>query len=87
MTLLPYLDWLDLSDNALSGPLPPLPPAVRWVDLSNNRLSGAFELTVVKPSPGSGSDMQLVLLDLKNNKLTGDHLRKVMGLIKVAKLI
>eukprot|EP00775_Hariotina_reticulata_P007262 gene7262-7475_t len=71
MTLLPYLDWLDLSDNALSGPLPPLPPAVRWVDLSNNRLSGKFELTVVTPSPGSGSEMQLVLLDLKNNKLTG----------------
>jgi hypothetical protein len=35
MTLLPSLDWLDLSDNALSGPMPPLPPSVCWVDLSN----------------------------------------------------
>lgn len=69
MTLLPSLDWLDLSDNSLSGPMPPLPPSVRWVDLSNNQLSGGVKLPVA-PRHGDES-VALVLLNVANNKLSG----------------
>lgn len=71
MTLLPTLDWLDLSDNSLRGPLPPLPPSVRWVDLSNNELTGDVKLPV---APRHADDsVALVLLNVANNKLTGAH--------------
>jgi len=72
MTLLPSLDWLDLSDNALSGPMPPLPPSVRWVDLSNNKLIGGVKLPV---APRHAEDsVALVLLNVANNMLTGTWL-------------
>lgn len=72
MTLLPSLDWLDLSDNALSGPMPPLPPSVRWVDLSNNQLIGGIKLPV---APRHAEDsVALVLLNVANNMLTGTWL-------------
>jgi hypothetical protein len=69
MTLLPSLDWLDLSDNALSGPMPPLPPSVRWVDLSNNQLAGGVKLPTAPRHPDEG--VALVLLNAANNKLSG----------------
>jgi hypothetical protein len=70
MTLLPSLDWLDLSDNSLRGPMPPLPPSVRWVDLSNNQLTGGVKLPVASRRGGEQS-VALVLLNVANNKLSG----------------
>ena len=70
MTLLPSLDWLDLSDNALSGPMPPLPPSVRWVDLSNNQLTGGVKLPTAPRHPDEG--VALVLLNAANNRLSGE---------------
>jgi hypothetical protein len=70
MTLLPSLDWLDLSDNSLAGPMPPLPPSVRWVDLSNNQLSGAVKLPVAPRH--ADESVALVLLNVANNKLSGE---------------
>lgn len=70
MTLLPSLDWLDLSDNSLGGPMPPLPPSVRWVDLSNNQLSGAVKLPVAPRH--ADESVALVLLNVANNKLSGE---------------
>lgn len=69
MTFLPSLDWLDLSDNDLTGPMPPLPPSVRWLDLSNNQLSGGVKVPV---APRHGEDSQaLVLMNVARNRLTG----------------
>jgi hypothetical protein len=71
MTLLPALDWVDVSDNAFAGPIPALPPSVRWVDMSNNQLTGEVVLPASSPRHGE-RDAALVLFNIANNRLTGE---------------
>lgn len=72
LTILQNLDWLDFSDNELTGTLPAVPLAVRWLDLSNNQLSGDIDLSkqgAVKP--GASAELMMVLLNLSHNKFSG----------------
>ena len=75
MSHLPILvSHLDLSRNQLSGPLPPryppvdeipdpTPPALSVLDLSGNGFTG--------PVPEDWQDLELTVLDLSNNELSG----------------
>ncbi|GMH26551.1 hypothetical protein Nepgr_028394 [Nepenthes gracilis] len=59
------LDFLDLSENNLTGIIPPcFPPFIKYVHLSKNRLSGPFPYAF-------RSNTDLLVLDLSYNNLTG----------------
>lgn len=76
LSRLPNLRYIDLSGNALSGPVPPglLHGSFRFLILANNRLTGEI--------PAGYGDGDIDTVDLSRNQLTGDPAPFLFGTAK-----
>ncbi|XP_026438564.1 receptor-like protein EIX2 [Papaver somniferum] len=62
------LDWIDLSNNKLHGPLPLLPQRMDFIDISNNQFSGEIPIETGKRLSSCA------VINLSGNKLSGPSL-------------
>ena len=72
------LEWLDLSNNRLSGEIPPELgnlANLEWLDLSDNRLSGEIPAELGRLS-------NLRWLDLSDNRLSGEIPAELGNLVR-----